>query len=91
MSHNHEAVKHAVVALGAAHELFTFPNAQEISGFPRERIEVFVIKQYNESIAQLSRYVASTSTENIHVTITCCLIFICLETLRQNHRKCSPA
>ncbi|KAH8889670.1 hypothetical protein GQ53DRAFT_766512 [Thozetella sp. PMI_491] len=85
VSHTHEAVKHAVIALGAAHELFTFPDARDISGLPRDQVEEFMFKQYNKSIKQLTKYAGSLSLENTYVTIVCCLVFILLETLMQNH------
>lgn len=91
MSHQDEAVKHAVIALGAAYQLFQLPDkdqdpkAKTPDGFTRESLEVFTIQQYNRSICELQRHVGSSSPESIQVTLVCCLAFICLETLRKNY------
>ncbi|KAK0666086.1 hypothetical protein QBC41DRAFT_398947, partial [Cercophora samala] len=80
-----EAVKHAVVALGAAHTLVQFPNQKVLDGFTRDALEVFVIQQYNKSIAKLQRHVGSTGPDSVKITLICCLAFIFLETVRSNH------
>ncbi|KAK4174036.1 hypothetical protein QBC36DRAFT_358451 [Triangularia setosa] len=80
-----EAVKHAVVALGAAHMLVQFPNQKVLDGFTRDALDVFVIQQYNKSIEKLQRHVGSTGTDSVKITLLCCLAFIFLETVRSNH------
>lgn len=97
ISHQDEAVKHAVIALGAAYQIFQLsprepnqgnkhgktPNTGSFDdGFTHENLEVFTIQQYNKSISKLQRHVGSSSPESIQVTLICCLAFICLETLR---------
>ncbi|KAK4644314.1 hypothetical protein QC761_303670 [Podospora bellae-mahoneyi] len=80
-----EAVKHAVVALGAAHMLVQFPDQKVLDGFTRDALEVFVIQQYNKSIAKLQRHVGSTGPDSVRITLICCLAFIFLETVRSKH------
>ncbi|KAK0742197.1 hypothetical protein B0T21DRAFT_125491 [Apiosordaria backusii] len=80
-----EAVKHAVVALGAAHTLVQFPNQKVLEGFTRDALEVYVIQQYNKSIEKIQRHVGSTGTDSVKITLICCLAFIFLETVRSNH------
>ncbi|KAK4196828.1 hypothetical protein QBC40DRAFT_268161 [Triangularia verruculosa] len=80
-----EAVKHAVVALGAAHTLVQFPNQKVLDGFTRDALDVFVIQQYNNSIEKLQRHVRSAGTDSVKITLICCLAFIFLETVRSNH------
>ncbi|KAK3687544.1 hypothetical protein B0T22DRAFT_489413 [Podospora appendiculata] len=86
MGHKDEAVKHALVALGAAYQLSQSPAYDPASdGLTREGLDVFTIQQYNLSISKLQRHVGSSSLPSIQVTLVCCLAFICLETLRSNH------
>jgi hypothetical protein len=80
-----EAVKHAVVALAAAYQLFQHPNEPVIDGFNRGDLEVFTIQQYNRSIERLQSHAGSSASESIRLTLVCCLAFISLETLRGNH------
>ncbi|KAB5572529.1 hypothetical protein GE09DRAFT_675098 [Coniochaeta sp. 2T2.1] len=99
ISHQDEAVKHAVIALGAAYQIFQLndqeQNHEKTTGkvlhtgtadeFTHENLEVFTIQQYNKSICKLQRHVGSSSPESIQVTLICCLAFICLETMRGHH------
>jgi len=99
ISHQDDAVKHAVIALGAANEIFQLSRQEQHAEkrssadihtgssdeFTHEDLEVFTIQQYNKSISKLQRHVGSSSPESIHVTLICCLAFICLETLRGHH------
>lgn len=99
ISHQDEAVKHAVIALGAAYQCFALPPLERCRGsnidngvrsasaddFTHENLEVFTIQQYNKSICKLQRHVGSSSPESIQVTLVCCLAFICIETLRGSH------
>lgn len=88
MSHQHEAVKYAAIALGSAYQLFRLPdtsNARNADGFDRDHLEVFTIRQYNRAISELQRPSSSSSSESIQVTLVCCLTFIYLETFRGNH------
>ncbi|AEO67074.1 uncharacterized protein THITE_2021086, partial [Thermothielavioides terrestris NRRL 8126] len=80
-----EAIKHAVVALAAAYQLFQYPNEPVIDGFTRGDLKVFTIQQYNRSIELLQNHAAISASESIRVTLVCCLAFISLETLRGNH------
>ena len=79
-----EAVRHAIIAISAARELYDRQTPPEAGPLPDEELEVFVIQQYNKAIAMLSRNASPSSAENVRATMVCCLIFICLECLRQN-------
>ena len=79
------AVKHAVVAVAAAYQLFQYPNEPVIDGFTRSDLDLFTIRQYNRSIERLQSHAGSSAAESIRVTLVCCLAFISLETLRGNH------
>ncbi|KAK3292224.1 uncharacterized protein B0H64DRAFT_445176 [Chaetomium fimeti] len=80
-----DAVKHAVVALAAAYQLFQHPDEPVIDGFARGDLEVFTIQQYSRSIERLQNHAGSSSPESLRLTLVCCLAFISLETLRGNH------
>ncbi|KAK3991291.1 transcriptional regulatory protein moc3 [Cladorrhinum sp. PSN332] len=84
-SYQDDAVKHAVVALGAAYMLFQYPDQPVLDGYTRENLDVFTVEQYNKSIEKLQRHVRNSSIESIRVTLVCCLAFISLETLRGDH------
>jgi hypothetical protein len=80
-----EAVKHAVVALAAAYQLFQHPHELTIDGLARGDLEVLTIQQYNRSIERLQSHAGSSASESVRVTLVCCLAFISLETLRGHH------
>ena len=80
-----DAVKHAVIALAAAYQLFQHPHEPVIDGFARGDLEVFTIQQYSRSIERLQNHAGSSSPESLRLTLVCCLAFISLETLRGNH------
>ncbi|KAI1207985.1 uncharacterized protein F4807DRAFT_161118 [Annulohypoxylon truncatum] len=89
------AVRHALIALGAAHQsaqLQQEEQASYISTPPPEdasacadQLELFMIQQYNLSIYHLQRHVQPGSpTESVEITLVCCLVFVCIETSRGN-------
>lgn len=83
MSHQDEAVKHAMVALGAAYHQFQIPEGA--SPTDCDEVEVFTIEQYTKSLSKLQKHVASPSDDSTRLFLVCCLAFICLESLRSNH------
>ncbi|KFA50146.1 hypothetical protein S40293_10045 [Stachybotrys chartarum IBT 40293] len=91
LSHHDEAVKHALVALGAAHQLFRLTSHERsdpvigAGSFLADRLDVFVVHQYNKAIAILCRRLAEQTDQNTTLTLVCCLAFICLESLRSNY------
>ncbi|KAH7303531.1 hypothetical protein B0I35DRAFT_465643 [Stachybotrys elegans] len=95
LSHHDEAVKHALVALGAAHQLYrvtAYERSNPTTGtrtFFADRLDVFLTQQYNKAISILCRRLAERSEQSIEsttLTLVCCLAFICLESLRANYR-----
>ncbi|KAK0641544.1 hypothetical protein B0T16DRAFT_335858, partial [Cercophora newfieldiana] len=79
------AVRYAIIALGAAYQLYRHPAEPLPEDFTRDSLEIFIIQQYNESISCLQPHVNSSHPDSILVTLICCLAFIFLETLRGNH------
>lgn len=93
LGHHDEAIKHALVALGAAYHL-SRARASERKGPKRpganqhgmEKTNMFVLKQYNAAVGKLQEHIASGSPQSITVALACCLMFVCLENLRGNYR-----
>lgn len=83
--HADDALRHALVALGAFHQLFGPPEVPLPEGFTPESLEVFAIQRYNMSICRLQPHISSSNPESVRITLICCLAFIFLETLRSNH------
>ena len=87
MSHNEPAVRHAVVALGAAHQLYlqklSAPLLEDTTA-SMARLEVIATQHYNKAIGDLVciKDSQTSTTVDAEVTIlTCCLLFVCLENL----------
>lgn len=80
-AHSSEAVRHALVALGAAHWLFiTGPSTpstlEEIT-----KLQNLVLAQYNQAIQHLTSQMTESKTTDFHLTLVCCLVFFALENL----------
>jgi len=84
------AVHHAVTALDAAFQLAScaLPEAQLPEGFATpEALDIFSVQHYNLSISSLQPQVSSSNPDSARITLLCCLAFVFLETLRQNHAE----
>ncbi|PQE27677.1 C6 zinc finger domain protein [Rutstroemia sp. NJR-2017a BBW] len=69
------AVLHAVIAISTLHEHLDNPTFETRRMF---------LQQYNKSI----RHIRTLPSENqIQVTLTCCIIFVCLENAQGNHER----
>lgn len=78
-AHHNDAVKHAIIALGSTYHLHL---QQRSSGAPR--LEAFTLQQYNKAIQSLREPSRGTPLEHVEVLLMCCLIFICIESLRND-------
>lgn len=91
VGHQNGAVKHALVALGAAYQRKKIQSqgtpASSVDSPFVEELESFMIRQYNKAIHHLQQHISSTSLENIEIILLCCLIFVCLETARGNREQ----
>ncbi|KAL6885770.1 C6 zinc finger domain protein [Trichoderma evansii] len=86
LSHEYEAVRHAVVAVGAAYHLYKVADIASIPRGTKDGIETFVLQQYNKSISALRQDISKQRyTHDISIVLICCLAYIYLETLRLNH------
>ncbi|KAE8441517.1 hypothetical protein EG329_004863 [Mollisiaceae sp. DMI_Dod_QoI] len=72
------AVFRAVLSLSSLHEASYGQSMREISSNDR----VLFLRQYNKAIRQLC---ARQIAQPIQFTLTCCILFICLENLRGDH------
>lgn len=72
------AVHRAALALSARHE-HIYNNHAALSA---PESDLRTLKQYNRSIRQLCE---SETGQPVHVTLACCILFICLENLAGNH------
>ncbi|KAM3065207.1 hypothetical protein ACMFMG_010399 [Clarireedia jacksonii] len=75
LSESFPAVLHAVIAISTLHEYLDHPTSETHRMF---------LQQYNKSI----RHIRTLPAENqVQVTLTCCIIFVCLENARGNHER----
>jgi hypothetical protein len=77
-------VRSATIALGAAHWLFTTPAGgnKDVNGF--------IIRHYNQAISELlvkSLELTQNDPSNLPHVLTCCFMFVLLESLRGNYGK----
>ncbi|KAF4466775.1 transcription factor FSS1 [Fusarium albosuccineum] len=84
LSHAVEPVKFALCALGGAHRQFKAQRGGEPMSHDFESI---AIQQYNQAISCISICLMSPSEKNMEVTLTCCIIFICIENLFGRYTK----
>ena len=81
VAHSYPAVLHAVLALSALHEhLNTGPASREESGS-----STLFLKHYNKSIGCLRSLRSDQTPQPLQVTLTCCILFVCLENAQGNH------
>jgi hypothetical protein len=97
VAHYDDAVKHATIALGAAVQFFKIAkegsrsvvtNRYRSAAYQAHvhRLELFAIQSYNIAIGKLQAQIASDKPETAIVVLTCCVVFVCIENLRFNHR-----
>jgi hypothetical protein len=79
LSHSEPAIKHALIALGAAHESY---QAGKVNSFTNPCL---ALQQYNRAISSLSQQLSNPSRRATEVTLICCIIFICFESVRGNY------
>lgn len=86
LSHQYEAVRHAVVAVGAAYHLYKVADVTSVPRSTKQQIESFVLEQYNRSLYQLHKDIGRQCFgQDSTIVLTCCLAYIYLESLRLDH------
>ncbi|KFX92860.1 hypothetical protein V490_05138 [Pseudogymnoascus sp. VKM F-3557] len=81
LSRSEPAIRHALLAVGSLHAQYeTSSDAR-----PENRLisHPFTLQQYNQAIRSLKNKL-SHGQESVEVTLMCCILFICLECLRNN-------
>ncbi|KAG5952539.1 hypothetical protein E4U53_000614 [Claviceps sorghi] len=74
-------IQPAITALGAAHWLF-------LAGVNRtNHLQSFVVDQYNKAIANLIPSMGTGRHPDMEPILACCLLFVCLESLRGNQSQ----
>ncbi|KAL5313512.1 hypothetical protein ACEPPN_017932 [Leptodophora sp. 'Broadleaf-Isolate-01'] len=82
LSHSVDAIKHALMALGAAHRSFLWRCSPDFGPSDGQSCESFAIQEYNRAIKHIGAVMSDPSPISIRITLVCCLIFICLENMR---------
>ncbi|KAL4732092.1 hypothetical protein ACLX1H_001100 [Fusarium chlamydosporum] len=81
LSQDFKPVKVAIGALGGAHKAFKLQTQTDsLTKSLAQSYEVASIQQYNNAIKIMQEYMSSPE-RNFQVVLTCCLIFICTESL----------
>lgn len=76
------AVKHAVLALSSLHQLY---EVQGRIAEEKQHLE-YATKQYNTALAHARDLVSRANDSNVQAILVACLIFICYENVRGNHK-----
>ncbi|KAH8893092.1 hypothetical protein GQ53DRAFT_122989 [Thozetella sp. PMI_491] len=94
LAHHDEAVRHALIALGATYHFFklTKEGSRSVSSSRYQsayqgqiqKFEVFIIRNYNLAISKLRSCIASPQSGAVISALVCCIVFVCLENLRFN-------
>lgn len=89
LSHIVKPVRHAIIALGGAHRCFWASNPAE-GALVHADVRNEAIQKYNEAIQCIQSRIAEGLEDNNQTTLTCCVIFICIENLlgRFSHAVC---
>ncbi|KAL6410696.1 hypothetical protein AUP68_07125 [Ilyonectria robusta] len=81
LAHAVEPIKYAICALGGVHKRFKSQAIGSSAGALAIRdLERVSIEQYNQAIHHIKAY-SQLSNLNTEAILTCCIIFICIETL----------
>lgn len=79
LSHSEPAIKHALIALGAAHESY---QAGRVDSFISPGL---ALQQYNRAISFLNHQLSNPGRRATEITLICCVIFICFESVQGNY------
>ncbi|KAE9362917.1 hypothetical protein N431DRAFT_565038 [Stipitochalara longipes BDJ] len=82
------AVLHALIALGAVHlSKATEENHGSLSDTNRmSQYECLALHEYNKAIGHLDVHFRSKSKESLQVALITCMVFICIELLREKFK-----
>ncbi|KAI1013826.1 hypothetical protein LB503_010558 [Fusarium chuoi] len=87
LSQTSKPVKAAIGALGGAHKAFKLQTQTDsLTQSLAQSYEIASIQQYNNAIRVMQEYMNSPD-KDFQVILTCCLIFICTESLYGRHKN----
>lgn len=78
LAHQCEPIKHAIIAVGAAHRFYM---AGQETCSPLQQLKSLAMQQYNKAIARIIPYMSLNSAFDIQCTLVCCLLFVAFEGL----------
>lgn len=76
------AVRHAAMAVGAAHQASLQRHVGALDPQVTERMDHLSIHEYNQAIRHLLPHMSAGGAPNIRIVVTCCLLFYGLESIR---------
>ncbi|KAM0490615.1 hypothetical protein ACHAP8_011385 [Fusarium lateritium] len=76
LAHQCEPVKHAIIAVGAAHRFFM---AGQDTCSPLQQLKGLAMSQYQKAISRIIPHMSLESAFDIQCTLVCCLLFVAFE------------
>ena len=80
------AIRYALTSLAAFHEKMDLLSIADLTDPEAKKKEIaihnFSLKQYNNSIVALNRQMEAQGYESAKSVLICCMLYICIETLR---------
>lgn len=76
LAHICEPIKHAIIAVGAAHRFFM---AGQETCSPLQQLKSLSMQQYNKAISRIIPHMSLDSAFDIQCTLVCCLLFVAFE------------
>ncbi|KAJ9419775.1 hypothetical protein FOXG_19585 [Fusarium oxysporum f. sp. lycopersici 4287] len=78
MGYQYESIRYSMIAVGIAHRLFM---AQSLGNKDLDELNSMATRQYNKAIASIIPSMATSSAQDLHIVMICCLLFISFEGL----------
>ncbi|RKK33335.1 hypothetical protein BFJ66_g14974 [Fusarium oxysporum f. sp. cepae] len=76
LAHSCEPIKHAIIAVGAAHRFYM---AGQETCSPLQQLKSLAMQQYNKSIQRIIPHMSMDSAFDLQCTLVCCLLFVAFE------------
>ncbi|KAF4966593.1 hypothetical protein FSARC_5757 [Fusarium sarcochroum] len=78
LAHTCEPIKHAIIAVGAAHRFYM---AGPDTCSPLQQLKGLAMQQYNKAIAHIIPHMSLDSDFDLQCTLVCCLLFVAFESI----------
>ncbi|WXC59509.1 hypothetical protein SNK03_005371 [Fusarium graminearum] len=76
LAHQCEPIKHAIIAVGAAHRFFM---AGQDTCSPLQQLRGLAMSQYQKAISRIIPHMSLNSAFDVQCTLVCCLLFVAFE------------